>query len=171
MTPTPDDAREWMLVCLGEVHPPDVRAKSGTGTRDDGICVLGFEQAHMTQRKNGQHSVVTLIGELAVYEAPTLREQLHSLVDRGEGDLILDMSGVQFVDSTTLGVLIGALRRLRDQPGARTLRLVVEEGSSVDRLMRFTGLTKVLCICDNVANALHAATTGSSQPSVCPGGC
>jgi anti-sigma B factor antagonist len=63
-------------------------------------------------------TVVEVSGEIDVYTAPKLREALLSLVDSGTYRLIVDMSGVEFLDSTGLGVLVGGLKRVRAHDGA-----------------------------------------------------
>lgn len=65
--------------------------------------------------------VLRLEGELDVYTAPTLREHLLQAVVGRHGEypmvVVLDMASVSFMDSTTLGVMIGALKRLRHAYG------------------------------------------------------
>jgi anti-sigma B factor antagonist len=86
-------------------------------------------------------TVVSLYGELDVATAPSLREQLIELVNDGHTQLVLDLDGIDFLDSTGLGTLIGALRRARTQGG--DLRLVCTE-TRVTRLFEITGLDKAV---------------------------
>jgi len=90
-------------------------------------------------------------GEIDVYTAPQLREQLVELVDSGRYDLVIDMERVEFLDSTGLGVLVGGLKRVRAHDGS--LRLVCTQ-ERILKIFRITGLTKVFPIYDSVADAV-----------------
>ena len=73
----------------------------------------------------GPWSVLTVAGELDVVGGPELREQVMTEVRRGNHQMVLDLTGVDFIDSFGLGVIIGALKRVRLLDG--DLRLVVPE--------------------------------------------
>ena len=95
--------------------------------------------------------VVDVEGEIDVYTAPRLRETLIGLVDGGNYRLIIDMEGVEFLDSTGLGVLVGGLKRVHAHDGG--IDLVCTQ-SKILRIFRITGLSKVFSIYDSVAAAL-----------------
>jgi anti-sigma B factor antagonist len=105
-------------------------------------------------------TVVEVSGEIDVYTAPKLREALLSLVDSGTYRLVVDMSGVEFLDSTGLGVLVGGLKRVRAHDGG--IDLVVTQGRIL-RIFKITGLSKVFAIYDSVDEALAAANS-APQP-------
>ena len=69
----------------------------------------------------------------------------------GRLDLVLDLTAVGRIDSTSLGVLVGALKRLRAAGGQ--LRLAA--GGDVARVLHATGLDKVLPLYPDVASALE----------------
>lgn len=73
----------------------------------------------------GDRTIVRVGGEIDVYTAPKLREQLVELVNDGSFHLVVDMEGVDFLDSTGLGVLVGGLKRVRAHEGS--LRLVCNQ--------------------------------------------
>ena len=98
-------------------------------------------------------TVIAVSGEIDVYTAPKLREKLVSLVDSGNYRLIVDMEGVEFLDSTGLGVLVGGLKRVRAHEG--WIDLVSTQGRIL-RIFRITGLNKVFSIYDTVAQAAAA---------------
>jgi len=58
--------------------------------------------------KDGDHSVLEVAGEIDVYTAPKLREQLIELVSDGSYHIVVDLEKVDFLDSTGLGVLVEA---------------------------------------------------------------
>jgi anti-sigma B factor antagonist len=107
----------------------------------------------LTTRTEGDRTVVSVGGEIDVYTAPKLREQLVDLVNAGQYHLVVDMEDVEFLDSTGLGVLVGGLKRVRAHEGS--LRLVCTQ-ERILKIFRITGLTKVFPIHDSVADAVAA---------------
>jgi anti-sigma B factor antagonist len=105
----------------------------------------------VTSRQEGDRTVISVTGEIDVYTAPSLRERLNELVASGHYDLIVDMEGVEFLDSTGLGVLVGGLKRVRSHDGS--LRLVCAQ-EKILKVFRITGLTKVFPIHATLAEAL-----------------
>ena len=57
------------------------------------------------------YTVLAVKGEVDVYTAPRLREKLVELVSQGKHQIVVDLEGVDFLDSTGLGVLVGGLKR------------------------------------------------------------
>jgi len=107
----------------------------------------------LSTRPEGDKTVVEVGGEIDVYPAPRLREQLVDLVAEGKYHLVVDMEKVDFLDSTGLGVLVGGLKRVRAHDGS--LRLVCTQ-ERILKIFRITGLTKVFPIHDSVEDALAA---------------
>ena len=96
-------------------------------------------------------TIVTVAGEIDVYTAPRLRDQITDLVGDGVYDLIIDMEGVEFLDSTGLGVLVGGLKKVRAHNGSMQLICTQER---LLKIFRITGLAKVFTI--------HASTEAAS---------
>jgi anti-sigma B factor antagonist len=86
-------------------------------------------------------TVVTVYGEVDVATSPQLREQLIRLVSDGRVRLVLDLEGVDFLDSTGLGTVVSALKRARTHGG--DVRLVCTE-ARITRLFEITGLDKAV---------------------------
>ncbi|MGX9228085.1 anti-sigma factor antagonist BldG [Streptomyces albus] len=108
----------------------------------------------LSTRTVGDRTIVEVGGEIDVYTAPKLREQLVELVnDDGSYHLVVDMEGVDFLDSTGLGVLVGGLKRVRAHEGS--LRLVCNQ-ERILKIFRITGLTKVFPIHSSVDEAVAA---------------
>jgi anti-sigma B factor antagonist len=114
----------------------------------------------VTTREEGGRTIVEVGGEIDVYSAPALRDRLNGLVAEGHHDLIVDMQGVEFLDSTGLGVLVGGLKRVRTHNGS--LQLVCSQ-ERVLKVFRITGLTKVFVIHDSIDKALAADAGAPSE--------
>jgi len=104
--------------------------------------------------QSGSHAVVHVAGEIDVYTAPALRERLDQEIERGQHDLVVDLSDVTFMDSTGLGVLVGRLKLIRVHEGA--MRLVCAH-DRVLKVFTITGLDKVFEIYPTIDEALAAA--------------
>jgi anti-anti-sigma factor len=95
--------------------------------------------------------VFALRGSLDIATSPTVRAALSEASEHGNHHLIVDLTDVEFLDSTGLGALIGAQRRAKEVDGH--VRLVVKEGQIL-RLLRITGLLKVFPAYPNLDAAL-----------------
>ena len=84
--------------------------------------------------------VVAIAGEVDLYVAPELKQQLLDVIGRGATHVIVDLTGATFIDSTTLGVLIGAVRRLRVNEGRLS---IVCDDRNVARTFELSGLDRV----------------------------
>jgi anti-sigma B factor antagonist len=92
-----------------------------------------------------QGGVVSVQGEVDVYTSPAFREHLYRLIDDGATRVIVDFAGMDFIDSSGLGVLVGALKRIREQSGEIELRGLKP---SAKKIFDITGLTQVFSITD-----------------------
>jgi len=100
--------------------------------------------------ERGKYTVLSVQGEVDVYTAPKFRERLIELVTEGKHQIVVDLDGVDFLDSTGLGVLVGGLKRLRSHDG--DLLLVCTQ-SRILKVFEITGLTKVFSIHATVDDA------------------
>ncbi len=108
------------------------------------------QEFHIDQRAGTNPPVIAVSGEIDVATAPQLRECLHEVIAQGEATVVLDLLGVTFLDSTALGVLVGALKRCRDLGGE--LHVVVADPRIV-KIFEITGLTSVFTIADSLESA------------------
>jgi anti-sigma B factor antagonist len=104
--------------------------------------------------KVGTHSVVDVKGEIDVYTAPKLREKLIELVSEGSYDVVVNLENVDFLDSTGLGVLVGALKRVKAHDGSLSLVCTQDK---IMKIFKITGLTKVFPIHASVEEAVNQA--------------
>jgi len=101
----------------------------------------------------GDCAVIRVAGEVDAYTAPVLRQAMLDLAGKGVVHVIADLSRVDFLDSTGLGVLVGGLKRFREQGGS--LAPVITK-SGVLKVIQVTGLTSVLPPQPSVAEAIDA---------------
>jgi anti-sigma B factor antagonist len=99
------------------------------------------------------YTVVAAFGELDLAIAPELRRCLHAVIEEGITDLIVDLSAATFVDSTILGVLVGAQHRLNRLVNPLT---VVCARPAVLTVFRLTALDRVFRICPSLEDAIRA---------------
>ena len=85
----------------------------------------------------GETGLVAASGEMDLYTAPRFRQDIDEAIAFTSGDIILDLSDVDMIDSTALCTMLGAQQRLEDE--GRWVILVVT-GSHVMRILTITGL-------------------------------
>jgi len=111
-------------------------------------------------------AVLRIMGEVDVYTAPQLREQVIQLVNSGVRHIIADLRDVEFLDSNGQGVLVGSLKRLRTHDGSFK---VVTSGGRTLRIFQITGLTRAFALHSSVLDAMtsdkhwQAAVTGEGH--------
>ena len=88
-----------------------------------------------TIRAEGARAVVAVQGDLDVFSAAALREHFASLIDTGHHHVVVDLDGVEFLDSTGIGALVAVLKRARAHDGS--LRLVCTNA----RIVTLLGVT------------------------------
>jgi anti-sigma B factor antagonist len=103
--------------------------------------------------------VISLTGEVDLYTAPEFKQQLLDVIAEGGKDVIVDFSDTTFIDSTTLGVLVGGVKRLRTQEGRLSL---VCSDRNITKIFEITGLDRVFTIYPTRDEAL--AKAGASSP-------
>jgi len=111
----------------------------------------------LSTRTVSDHTVLQVGGEVDVYTAPRLRERLVELVDGGARKVVVDLGRVEFLDSTGLGVLVGAHKRLRAAGGSLALVCAREP---LLKIFRITALDQVFPLYDSV-DAATASDTDS----------
>ena len=114
-----------------------------------------------TERVEDGTYVISLAGEVDLYTAPEFKQQLLNVIGEGGKDVVVDFTDTTFIDSTTLGVLVGGVKRLRAQEGR--LALVCSD-RNITKIFEITGLDRVFTIYPSRDEAL-AKTGASSQPS------
>jgi anti-sigma B factor antagonist len=98
--------------------------------------------------------VISLAGEVDLYTAPEFKQQLLDVIGKGGKAVVVDFTDTTFIDSTTLGVLVGGVKRLRGQDGQLTL---VCSDRNITKIFEITGLDRVFQIYPTRDEALAKA--------------
>jgi anti-sigma B factor antagonist len=114
-----------------------------------------------TDKVDSETYVISLTGEVDLYTAPEFKQQLLDVIAEGARDVVVDFTDTTFIDSTTLGVLVGGVKRLRGEDGRLSL---VCSDRNITKIFEITGLDRVFTIYPTRDEAL-AKTGASSQPS------
>jgi anti-sigma B factor antagonist len=111
------------------------------------------EFAITEQASQAGHHVIAARGEIDLFTAPDLKQVLTEAIESGQHRLVIDLSDVSFLDSTALGVLIGAVKRLRSRGGALA---IVNTEPSIAKTFEITGLDQIFTILPDREQALAA---------------
>lgn len=95
--------------------------------------------------------LMSVEGEVDVYTSPQVKQELVALAESGVTHVILNLSQVEYLDSTGLGVLISGLKRLRENGGNLAL---VGPGMRILRIFEITGLDRIFDIYPTEQDAL-----------------
>ena len=113
----------------------------------------GRESAVVGIDRRAEGAVVSLAGELDLYNAEEVRRALLDTLGDGAELLVVDLAEVTFIDSTALGVLIEARSRLSDRSGFR----LAAPGLEVRRALEVSGLDRHFVVRETVADAVGSA--------------
>ena len=102
--------------------------------------------------------VVAVTGEIDLFTAPEFKLRVSAPVDAGRVRVIVDLTETTFIDSSSLGVLIGAHRRLRRLEGAL---VIVCSNDAIIKTFRITGLDGVFTIVGTLDEAFNGDTVGA----------
>ena len=112
-----------------------------------------------TEQLEGDGYVISLAGEVDLYTAPEFKAQLLDVIGKGGKQVIVDFTDTTFIDSTTLGVLVGGVKRLRTNDGELSL---VCSDRNITKIFEITGLDRVFTIYPTRAEAIEQI--GASGP-------
>jgi anti-sigma B factor antagonist len=96
-----------------------------------------------TEQISDDAYVISLAGEVDLYTAPEFKQQLLEVIAQGGNNVIVDFTSTTFIDSTTLGVLVGGVKRLRTNQGQLSL---VCSDRNITKIFEITGLDRVFSI-------------------------
>ena len=115
-----------------------------------------------TENVGGDAYVISLAGEVDLYTAPEFKQQLLDVIAQGGRQVIVDFTDTTFIDSTTLGVLVGGVKRLR--PNGGQLSLVCSD-RNITKIFEITGLDRVFAIHATRDEAISKLDATSQPPA------
>ena len=114
-----------------------------------------------TEQISEDSYVISLAGEVDLYTAPEFKQQLLEVIGQGGRQVIVDFTSTTFIDSTTLGVLVGGVKRLRTNEGQLSL---VCSDRNITKIFEITGLDRVFTIYPT-RNEAVSNVKSADQPS------
>jgi anti-sigma B factor antagonist len=115
-----------------------------------------------TEQLGGDAYVISLAGEVDLYTAPEFKQQLLEVISQGGKQVIVDFSNTTFIDSTTLGVLVGGVKRLRTNEGQLSL---VCSDRNITKIFEITGLDRVFTIYPTRDEAVSNVKSADRPPA------
>ncbi len=115
-----------------------------------------------TEQLGDDAYVISLAGEVDLYTAPEFKQQLLEVIGQGGKQVIVDFSDTTFIDSTTLGVLVGGVKRLRTNEGQ--LALVCSD-RNITKIFEITGLDRVFTIYPTRVEAVANVKSADKPPA------
>jgi anti-sigma B factor antagonist len=114
---------------------------------------MGMDFSAWDEPVDASTHVVAVRGEIDIFTAPEFKERVNGAIDAGRDVVIVDLTATTFIDSSSLGVLISAHRRLSNRDG----RLIIAcDVTAVLNTFRITGLNAVLEVVPDRDAALAA---------------
>ena len=115
-----------------------------------------------TEQLGDDAYVISLAGEVDLYTAPEFKQQLLEVIGQGGKQVIVDFSDTSFIDSTTLGVLVGGVKRLRTNEGQLSL---VCSDRNITKIFEITGLDRVFTIYPTREEAVAKVKSPDQPPA------
>jgi anti-sigma B factor antagonist len=113
----------------------------------------------ITDRRVGDDThVVAVTGEIDLFTAPDFKRHVSAPIDAGVTDVIVDLTATTFIDSSSLGVLIGAHRRLKLRGGSL---VIVCDNEAIAKTFRITGLDGVFTLVASLDDAIDGDAVGA----------
>jgi anti-anti-sigma factor len=117
--------------------------------------------ATLRSERIGDHVVVTLLGEVDVFNAAEIANQIEAAVPTDAHGAVLDLSGVGFLDSTAIRKLFALAGRLVER--RQRVHVVSPEGSMVLRTLELVEFSRAAPMHDSLEQALEAARRESAE--------
>jgi anti-sigma B factor antagonist len=121
---------------------------------------MAIEFAIEDRQAGRDAAIVAVAGEIDLFTAPEFKQRIDAAIDRDARVLVVDLTETTFVDSSSLGVLIGAHRRLADRGGAMAVACANE---ALVKTFKITGLDGLLRLAPSLEAALADEAIGARR--------
>ncbi|MFA5197559.1 MAG: STAS domain-containing protein [Patescibacteria group bacterium] len=118
------------------------------------------EPFNLARVDNGELTHILLVGEIDIYAAPTFKWLIVDAIQDGQRQIIIDYSEVTFFDSTSFGILVSSLKRLRAHDGR--MALVINSGYLLNTFA-ILGFDKMFDIYSTIKEAEGSFAAGVKQ--------
>lgn len=146
---------------VGEIHYQGSRPQFANPVPANPLPRRGGEEAtselSLRAVATNRCTVIEAYGEIDIANAEELKGMIDSCVHGGTDQLIVDLSGIRFMDSSGLNVLVGTTRRL----GAGCFGVVVSL-PSIRRIFAITGIDRIIPVFESLSQAFQALETGTA---------
>lgn len=124
---------------MSGIAPPEASFPAGSGGRVPAV------ELNVSSRSQGDHAIVIATGEIDLYTAPRLQSELAEVIANAApaSRIVVDMSGVEFCDSTGMNILLSCLRQVRERGGELEL---AAPRPAVMKILQVTALDSVFTI-------------------------
>src|SRR3954452_21769584 len=112
-----------------------------------------------TEQLRDDAYVISLAGEVDLYTAPEFKQQLLDVIAQGGKEVVVDFTNTTFIYSTTLGLLVCVVKRLRTNEGQLSL---VCSDRNITKIFEITGLDRVFTIYSTRGDAVSAISGQTS---------
>lgn len=119
---------------------------------------MAIEFSIEDRRVGADTHVVAVTGEIDLFTAPDFKQHMSAPIDRGVLRVVVDLTATTFIDSSSLGVLIGAHRRLKLRGGSLA---IVTDSEAIIKTFRITGLDGVFTLVRTIDEALNGDAVGA----------
>lgn len=102
---------------------------------------------------DAERHIVAVRGEIDLFTAPEFKQVLAEAIEQGKTRIVVDLSETSFLDSTALGVLLGAVKRLRTAGGAL---VIINVDRNIAKTFEITGLDQIFTLTPGRDEALRA---------------
>jgi anti-sigma B factor antagonist len=111
---------------------------------------------------DAERHVIAVRGEIDLFTAPDMKAALSEAIESGHSRIAVDLTDTTFLDSTALGVLIGAVKRLRSRDGRLT---IVNVDDNIAKTFEITGLDQIFPISSTREDAIKALDADEAPAS------
>ncbi len=102
-----------------------------------------MEELRILEENGDGYTKIYITGEVDIYSSQKLKERLYKIVETQKQDIKIDCAGMNYIDSTGLGIFVGVLKKAKEFGNDIS---VINLKDNIKKLFLITGLDKVFNI-------------------------